>query len=120
MISVCYYFQVHQPFRLQQHYSFFDIGANHFYEDEKSNREICNKVAAKCYIPANKMMLELIDKYEGRFKVSYSISGIALEQFEKFNPEVIELFQRLAKTGCVEFINETYYHSGFHPLNLTN
>ncbi|MDY6967045.1 MAG: glycoside hydrolase family 57 protein [Spirochaetota bacterium] len=111
MISVCFYFQVHQPFRLQKHYSFFDIGANHFYEDERRNREICNKVAAKCYIPANEMMLELIYKYEGKFKVAYSISGIALEQFEKFNPEVIDLFKRLAKTGCVEFINETYYHS---------
>ena len=111
MVSVCCYFQIHQPFRLKQDYSFFDIGINHFYEDEKTNRKICNKVSRKSYIPTNKIMLELINKFEGRFKVAYSISGIALEQFEKYNPEVIDLFQQLADTGCVEFINETYHHS---------
>ncbi|MDY6934981.1 MAG: glycoside hydrolase family 57 protein [Spirochaetota bacterium] len=111
MVSVCFYFQVHQPFRLKKNYSFFDIGVNHFYEDDDANREICNKVSRKCYIPANKMMLRLIDKFKGKFKISYSVSGIALEQFEKYNPEVIELFQKLASTGCVEFISETYYHS---------
>ncbi|MDY6967445.1 MAG: glycoside hydrolase family 57 protein [Spirochaetota bacterium] len=111
MVSVCFYFQVHQPFRLLQNYSFFDIGVNHYYEDDKINREICNKVSSKCYIPANIMMLNLIEKHKGNFKISYSISGLALEQFEKYNPEVIVLFQRLAETGCVEFINETYYHT---------
>jgi len=105
------YFQVHQPFRLRKDYSFFDIGADHFYEDDKANREICNRVARKCYIPANNLMLELIDRYRGKFRIAYSITGIALEQFEKYNPDVIESFEKLAATGCVEFINETYYHS---------
>jgi alpha-amylase len=111
MVSVCFYFQVHQPYRLRQDYTFFDIGVNHFYIDEAHNREICNKVSQKCYVPMNSLLLELIDRYEGKFKVSFSISGVALEQFEKYNPYVLELFQKLAKTGCVEFINETYYHS---------
>ncbi|MBN2542837.1 glycoside hydrolase family 57 protein [bacterium] len=111
MVSVCLYFQVHQPFRLRKDYSFFDIGVNHFYEDEAVNREICNKVSQKCYLPANEVMFQLINKFEGKFKVAYSITGIALEQFEKYNPEVIDSFKRLASTGCVEFINETYYHS---------
>ena len=111
MISICFYFQVHQPFRLKQDYSFFDIGANHFYEDDNINREICNKVSRKSYIPTNKLMLDLINKYKGKFKVSYSISGMALEQFEKYNPDVIDSFQQLANTGHVEFLNETYYHS---------
>ncbi len=111
MVSVCFYFQVHQPYRLKQDYSFFDIGVNHFYEDEVKNREICNKVSEKCYLPMNTLLLEMIDRYEGKFKCSFSISGMALEQFEKYNPEVLQLFKKLSDTGCVEFINETYYHS---------
>lgn len=111
MISVLFYFQVHQPFRLKKDYSFFDIGKNHFYEDEEANRSILNKVADKCYIPTNKLLLDLIKRYPGQFKVAFSISGVVIEQFEKYNPYVLELFQELAATGQVEFINETYYHS---------
>ncbi len=111
MVSVCFYFQVHQPYRLRKNYSFFDIGANHFYEDEDANRAICNKVSEKCYIPMNTLLLELIEKHSGRFKVAFSVSGIALEQLLRFNPEVVDLFKKLAATGAVEFINETYYHS---------
>ena len=111
MVAVIFYFQVHQPFRLRKDYRFFDIGANHFYEDVEANEGILNKVAEKSYLPTNNLLLELIDKYEGKFKVSFSISGIALEQFEQYNPQVLESFQQLARTGCVEFINETYYHS---------
>ena len=111
MVSVCFYFQVHQPFRLRKDYSFFDIGSNHFYEDEEANREICNKVSAKCYIPANTMMLELIRKFKGDFRISYSLTGTAIDQFRRYNPEVLDLFRELNDTGCVEFINETYYHS---------
>jgi alpha-amylase len=111
MISVVFYFQVHQPYRLRKNYSFFDIGQDHNYEDDSANREILNKVAEKCYFPTNNMMLDLIKKYDGRFKISYSISGVALDQFEKYNPAIIESFQKLAATGHVEFINETYFHS---------
>ncbi len=111
MISVCFYFQVHQPFRLRKDYSFFDIGGNHMYEDSDANREIMLKVARKCYLPANETMLKLINKHEGKFRISYSISGVCLEQFELYAPEVLESFQKLVDTGCVELINETYYHS---------
>ncbi|MBU1186104.1 MAG: glycoside hydrolase family 57 protein [Acidobacteria bacterium] len=111
MVSVCFYFQVHQPFRLRKDYSFFDIGSNHFYEDEEANREICNKVSAKCYIPANTMMLDLIREFQGDFRISYSITGTVIDQLRRYNPEVLDLFRELNETGCVEFINETYYHS---------
>lgn len=111
MISLCFYFQVHQPFRLRQNYNFFEIGTNHFYEDEQANRDIMNKVADKCYIPANNLMMDLIEKHKGKFKIAFSISGVCIEQFEKYRPDVLESFKRLAATGCVEFINETYYHS---------
>ncbi|MCA0427673.1 MAG: glycoside hydrolase family 57 protein [Bacteroidetes bacterium] len=110
MPSICFYFQVHQPFRLRP-YSFFDIGHNHYYFDDVKNREVLNKVADKCYLPTNRLMLELIEKHKGDFRISYSISGVAMEQFEAWRPDVLQSFIELANTGCVEFIGETYYHS---------
>lgn len=112
MVSVCFYFQVHQPFRLKKDFDFFSIGKNGaIYEDDELTRSILRKVADKCYLPANRTILNLINKHEGKFRVAYSITGMALEQFERFAPDVIESFRELARTGCVEFINETYYHS---------
>jgi len=104
------YFQVHQPFRLKK-YSVFEIGNNHDYFDDVKNKEICKKVARKCYIPSNNVILDLINTTNGKFKCAYSITGVALEQFERWAPEVIESFKKLAETGCVEFLSETYYHS---------
>ncbi|HPF92290.1 MAG TPA: glycoside hydrolase family 57 protein [Tenuifilaceae bacterium] len=110
MKTICFYFQVHQPFRLRR-YRFFDIGKNHSYFDEFSNRSIMRKVAEKCYLPTNKLMLDLINQFGCRFKISYSISGTALDQFELYAPDVLETFKHLAQTGCVEFLAETYSHS---------
>ncbi len=110
MRSVCFYFQVHQPYRLKT-YRFFDIGKDHYYFDDFQNRSLARRIADKCYLPANQIMLDLIKKYDGKFKISYSISGCALDQFEQYVPEVIESFKRLAETGCVEFLAETYAHS---------
>jgi len=104
------YFQVHQPFRFRR-YRFFDIGNDHYYYDDYSNETILQKVAEKCYLPANEMMLELIEKHKGKFRVAYSMSGIAVEQFKLYAPEVLESFKRLADTGHVEFLSETYSHS---------
>ncbi len=111
MKSICIYFQIHQPLRLKTSYSFFDIGSDHFYEFDSINREICNKVSAKCYIPATKLLLRLAEKYRGKFKISFSITGIAIEQLQRFNPEVLSYLVKLSQTGCVEFLAETYYHS---------
>jgi len=108
MASVCFYFQVHQPYRLR-HYSIFDNDFNYF--DDYKNGEICRKVANKCYLPANRLILDMINKYQGRFKVSYSITGVLLDQLESYCPEVMSTFHALAETGCVEFLSETYYHS---------
>jgi alpha-amylase len=110
MKAVCFYFQVHQPFRLRT-YRFFDIGKNHFYQDEYANRFIMQQIAEKCYLPTNELLLNLIRLHKGSFKVSFSISGMALEQFELYAPKVLESFRALAKTGCVEFLAETYAHS---------
>lgn len=108
--SICFYFQVHQPHRLRQ-YRFFDIGKDNYYYDDFANRTILRRVADRCYLPANRLMLELINKYNGAFKITYSISGSVMEQFESYAPEVIESFRKLAETGNVEFLAETYYHS---------
>lgn len=108
MASVCFYFQVHQPFRLRR-YSVFDTDRHYF--DDYKNGEICRKVAHKCYLPANRMMLETIRRHEGRFRIAYSITGVALEQFEQYAPEVMETLVQLNATGCVEFLSETFYHS---------
>jgi alpha-amylase len=110
MPSICFYFQVHQPYRLRN-YSFFDIGSNHNYFDDLKNKQVLDKVSERCYLPTNKLMLELIKQHEGKFKISYSISGVALEQFATWRPDVLQSFVDLANTGCVEFIAETYCHS---------
>ncbi len=108
MASICFYFQVHQPLRLR-HYTIFDNN-DHYFDDHK-NAAICKKVANKCYLPANRLILDLINRFDGRFKVAYSITGVLLEQFQTFVPEVMSTFDALAQTGCVEFLGETYYHS---------
>jgi alpha-amylase len=119
MSSVCFYFQVHQPFRLRQDYSFFHIGINHFYEDDAKNKAIAKKIAEKCYLPTNKLMLDLIKKHGDKFKVCYSLSGMAIEQFERYTPEVLESFQALVDTGNVELLAETYYHSLASQFSVT-
>lgn len=110
MPDICFYFQVHQPYRLR-HYTFFDIGQSPFYEDEDANCGILLKVARKCYLPMNALLLRLIKRHEGRFKASFSISGTALDQFEAYAPEVIQSYRELMETGCVEMLSETCAHS---------
>ena len=108
--SICLYFQVHQPNRLRL-YRFFDIGKDSHYYDDFANRTILRRVAQRCYLPMNELLLDLIKRYDGKFKEAFSIYGSALEQFDRYAPEVIESFRRLADTGCVEFLAETYNHS---------
>ncbi len=108
MPSVCFYFQVHQPMRLR-HYTVFDRDSEYF--DDHKNGAICRKVAHKCYLPANRLLLEIIRRFRGKFRISYSITGVLLEQLERYAPEVMSTFDALAETGCVEFLAETYYHS---------
>ena len=108
--SIRLYFQVHQPTRLRL-YRFFDIGKDSHYYDDYANRTILKRIAQKCYLPMNELLLNAINKQKGKFKVAFSISGSALEQFDRYAPEVIDSFRKLAETGCVEFLCETYNHS---------
>mgnify|MGYP002544900167 CR=1 FL=1 len=110
MKTVCLYFQVHQPWRLKK-YRFFNMGKDHNYLDDLLNRSIMQKVARQCYLPMNALLLKLIKENKGKFRCSFSITGIAVEQFRAFAPEVLDSFKELAATGCVEFLAETYSHS---------
>ncbi|HHH54768.1 MAG TPA: alpha-amylase, partial [Bacteroidetes bacterium] len=110
MKSICFYFQVHQPYRLRR-YRFFDIGKDHHYFDDYQNDYIMKRVGDKCYLPMNQLLLDLINEYGSQFKVSFSISGTAMDQFEAYYPEVLDSFKRLADSGSVEFLAETYPHA---------
>ncbi len=110
MPIVCLYFQVHQPCRLRP-YSAFDIGRSDAYVDEEANRRILDRVASKCYLPANALLLELICRYEGRFRLAFSFSGVFLDQLAAQRPDVLAGFRDLAATGCVEMLGETFSHS---------
>ncbi|MBR9699498.1 alpha-amylase [Candidatus Woesearchaeota archaeon] len=109
MVSVCFYFQVHQPYRIRN-YSVFDIGNNNQYWFNDKNKQIMEKVAKKCYIPTNKVFLNHL-RNNPEFKISYSFSGVVLDQFEEYAPDVLRSFQDLVDTGQVEVLDETYYHS---------
>jgi alpha-amylase len=110
MVSICFYFHVHQPHRLGK-YGVLDFGEHSNYFDEQKNKEIMLKVAKKCYLPTNKLLLDLIKQHKGKFKISFSITGTILEQMQKYSPEVLESFQELVKTGHVDIVGETYHHS---------
>jgi alpha-amylase len=114
MVSICMYFQVHQPYRIRK-YTIFDIGKNSDYfgdweKETAGNKFIIEKVAKKCYLPTNKVLLELLEQHP-EFKFAFSFSGVLLEQLEEFAPEVLESFKKLIATGRVEVLSETYYHS---------
>lgn len=108
--TICFYFQIHQPVRLKR-YRFFDIGADHYYYDDYNNQSIFENIVQKSILPANEAILNMIKESKGNFKVAFSISGVALDQMEMYSPEVMDSFKELAKTGCVEFLAETYAHS---------
>lgn len=110
MLNIVFYFQVHQPYRLR-HLNVLDVGSSESIFDDKLNKFVMQKVAQKCYLPTNALLLDLIKKNEGRFKIAYSITGVAIEQFKLYAPEVLDSFHKLVETGCVELIGETYYHS---------
>lgn len=114
MPSVCLYFQVHQPMRVKK-YRVFDVGLDHKYFNDDSetnlnNSKILNKVASKSYLPANELLLSMLKRHK-ELKISYSFTGVVLEQMEKFHPKVLKSFQKLVDTGRVEVLSETYYHS---------
>ncbi|MDE6142945.1 MAG: polysaccharide deacetylase family protein [Muribaculaceae bacterium] len=110
MKSVCFYFKIHQPFRLKR-YRFFDIGNDHYYYDDFANDEIVSRLAMSSYIPMAETLLQMINDSNREFKCAISISGTAIEQLQHYVPEFIDLLKKLADTGCVEFLSGTFSHS---------
>jgi len=113
--SICFYFQVHQPYRLSETYFFEENAPKNYFEGPKNvkNKEVFEKVAQKCYIPATTLILELL-KTHLEFRVTYSFSGTFLDQCEeygKIGKTVLDLFKKVVKTGQVEVLSETSYHS---------
>ena len=102
MKAICFYFQIHQPFRLKQ-YRFTDIGNDHYYYADFTNEDIMTEIGFGSYIPANETLLEMIKANGKDFKVAFSVTGTTLEQFELYVPEWIDSMRELVKTGCVEF-----------------
>ncbi len=120
MTDICLMFEVHQPLRLKKKLGKPPTRRMHgkdlldYYFDNDLNRMVLEKAAAKCYLPSNDILREQIDRFKASdrmFKVAFSISGVLLEQCEKWVPELIKSFKELVKTGCVELLNQTYYHS---------
>jgi alpha-amylase len=110
MKTICLYFEVHIPYALKR-YRFFEIGNDHYYYDDFSTEERVRYLAEKSFLPANKILLDLLKSSNGAFSCAFSLSGAAIEQLEQYAPEVIDSFQEMAATGKVEFLAEPYGHS---------
>ena len=103
-------FHAHQPNRLIA-YDFFKIGEHAFYEDDNLNAQVLSQVAERCYLPANRLMKQLVELSDGRFRFALALSGVILEQAQHHRPDLITSFRELADTGCVEFLAMPYYAS---------
>lgn len=110
MPALCLCYEVHEPYQLR-HYTVFDMGQNSIYEDDDRNIDVMLHTARVCYLPMNDLLLKMIRRYGKDFRLTFCISGTALDQFEQYAPEVLESFQALAATGNVEFAAETMPHS---------
>ena len=110
MKAICFYFQIHQPFRLKR-YRFFDIGNDHYYYDDFANDEIVTRIGQRSYLPTINTLIDMAKESNGAFKCAISITGTAIEQLQQYVPEVIEALKKLNDTGCVEFLSGTYSHS---------
>lgn len=110
MKAICFNFEIHQPFRLKR-YRFFDIGRDHYYFDDFLNDDILSRIVHNSYIPAAETLLRLIEQYQGKFRCSFSVSGVVFEQLERYAPEFLDILKKLADTGCVEFVAQPFAYS---------
>ena len=110
MKKICLNFQIHQPFRLKR-YRFFNINNDHYYYDDYANESYIRRLVETSYIPANVILLDAIKNHKDKFKISFSISGTALDQFELYAPDILATFRAMAETGCVEFLAGTDAYS---------
>lgn len=110
MKTINFCFRIHQHPSLKR-YRFFEIGNDHYYYDDYANEVSTRQFADTVYLEANNVLLDIIRNSNNKFRVSFVISGLALEQFERYAPDVVDSFRRLADTGCAEFLATPYAHS---------
>ena len=108
--AVVFYFQVHQPYRLLPR-GVLDVGTGRPLFDDGLNEAIARRVADRCYLPMNRVLLDAIERTDGAFRCAFSLSGTVISQLEAWAPEALESFAELAATGAVELICETSHHS---------
>lgn len=109
MKTICLYFEIHQITHLRR-YRFFDIGSDHYYYDDYENERLIRDIAQRSYMPSLNVLHEMIVHNDKAFRVSFSLSGVGMEQLEIYAPEVLEKLQAMGETGCVEFLAEPYSH----------
>lgn len=107
MKTICLYFEIHQTIHLKR-YRFFDIGTDHYYYDDYENETCVNDIVERSYMPALNTLHDMIKQHGKFFKVSFSLSGVGMEQLEVHAPQVLEKLQQMNETGCVEFLAEPY------------
>lgn len=107
MTVVNLYLQMHQPYRLRR-FGAFEGG--HGYFDDHQNQEILRRVTLRCYRPVTRLLLDAVNQHAGAFRFALSITGTLVEQLAEHAPDVLDNLRRLAETGCVEFLAETYHH----------
>jgi alpha-amylase len=110
LTAIVLYFHVHQPFRLRK-YTFFDIGVDDRWFDDAVNGRIVRRVAERCYLPMNALLVRQILRTDGAFRCALSITGTALDQMERWAPKALASFRALVATGCVDLVSETSHHS---------
>ncbi len=102
--------EVHQPIRLRT-YRFSEIGNNNYYYDDYENEYYTKKISEEYYIPTNNTLLDLIQKFPGKLKISYLFSGVVLDQFALYSPETLKSFKSVINTGCVKLLSGSYSNS---------
>ncbi len=110
MKNICFCFQMHAPYRLKR-YRFFDIGQDHYYYDDMQTEEHIQWLVNTSYMPLCATLRDMIKLSKGKFHCAIAISGVTLEMFEQFAPEMIDILKELASTKCVEFLATPYSYS---------
>ena len=110
MKNICFCFQMHAPYKMKR-YRFFEIGQDHYYYDDMQTEEHLEYLVNTSYLPLCNTIKEMIRLSKGRFHCALSVSGTTLEMFQQFAPEMIDVLNELAQTGCVEFVATPYAYS---------
>ena len=108
---------MHAPYRLKR-YRFFDIGQDHYYYDDMQTEDNVTWLVQNSYLPLCQTIREMVKLSKGRFHCALSISGVMLEMFEQYTPEMIDVLKELADSKCVEFLATPFSYSLAAEYNM--